>query len=386
MNPLINYKEFLAKRFDLVVRYHILREVDFDFDKARYTIVNSEKYKELRVAYRILGLPITPKMKRNRLWKICNGDLSLFMAHNQFFVKNYHWIEEAMHTDYWMYAEPYGVNSKNSGIPTKRFLVALKLNKPLLWQQGRWLDSYKMVPRLTRNKIEYKKLLSKKTFDMFERTQRVMMKHMFDLEFFTEKFKIEMPTIEYKKFLHNRFDFVVRYFLLEQSDFDVRKAQQLWEVKVEKGEPVVIENASSDYNYLDKMLKGKLFFDQLQNWDHIDRKLKKSNDWLMYNPYIITTHGIGISLKRFLIAIKYKRLLYWIATDAYNDKYNSRVTYAPWHEDLYDDHLTKKEIAPFKEAKFRLMARMTKLNFFCEDTKIGGLANEHFRFRDLPNR
>jgi len=386
MKPLVNYKDFLAKRFDLVIRYHILREVDFDFDKAKDRIINSEKYVSLRRAYKTLALPITHDMKIGRLWKRFHDRIDLYMAHNLFFVKNYHWIEQAVETDHWCRAEPYGVRDDGGGVPTKRFLVALKLNKPLYWQQGGWINSFKPVPRPTCFKENYKRLLLSKMFTMFEDTQKDMMEHMKRLHFFTEKFKIETSLVKYDLFLHKRFDFVIRYLLMEQANFDVREAQKLWEVKKAKGKLVDIEGATDKYNFLDKMLKGKKFFDLLENWDYIENSIKKDSLWLMYNPYIITTHNIGISIKRFFIALKYKKPLYWIATDVYNSKYNKRLIQAPWSIDFYKEHLTKKEFKLFNTAKFRLMARMVDSKCFCESTKVGGLANEHFSLRDLSDR
>ncbi|GAG77717.1 unnamed protein product, partial [marine sediment metagenome] len=161
---------------------------------------------------------------------------------------------------------------------------------------------------------------------------------------------------------------------------------RLWEVKKVKGKPVVIKGSSDRYNFLDRMLKGKKFFDILKNWDYIDARIGEDKNWLRHNPYIVTTDNIGISIKRFFIALKYKRPLYWIQTDAYNEKYHARVKYAPWPEEWYKKHFSEEELKPFNEAKFRLMARMTKLDFFCKSIRVGRLTNEHFSLCDLSDR
>lgn len=368
---LIDYRKFLSMRFDLVIRYHLLEEASFDFKKAKRLITEDNRYAFLREAYGILGLPVTAKMKTGRLYEKFGDNLSLFMAHGLFFIKNYIWIEKALHKEeQWFQANPYGLNRNEDGIPTKRFLVALKLDKPMWWCRGGYLSCYKVNPRSIRIKEEYRAALSPKQFRLFELAEERLIKHMRKLKFFSTATELEAPLFDYNKFLSNRYDFVIRFKLLEQMGFDVRKAKQLWEVKRAKGKPVIIPRASDQYNFLDRFLVGAEFFTSLNNWNYVDKQVRENIDWLREKPYLVTTDCIGTSIKRFFAALKHEKPLYWGMVDTYDKKYSDKLLETTWSEDLYKKNLTAMELEPFNRAKTRLMAKMFKLRFFCESTKL----------------
>jgi hypothetical protein len=198
--PSIDYGEFLSKRYDLVVKYRILRGVGYDFEKAYRTVTEGKEFSFLRGVYRELGKTLPKKTKRTgyKLARLFDdaGDL---IIHNLFFVKNFQWLERVILDGSWLKENPYGVRPDNRGIPGKRFLVALKLNKPLYWSQEPFMVHYKTRMLRTQDRDEYRRVLSAGRFAGFEKVMGYMMEHMNVNRFFYPEFRVRVHREKYRK-------------------------------------------------------------------------------------------------------------------------------------------------------------------------------------------
>ncbi len=194
----IDYKGFLAKRYDLVVKYHLITDAGWSFEKARGLIIESEEYAFMYDLYRKLW-PVLSKKFDSRLKEKYGHDTGLALAHNQFLLKNFKWIERAVRKGDWLRERPYGLRLNNEGIPSKRFLVTLKYDKKLWWCQEPFLDGYKASYGPTRDRNNYEAFLTSEQFAMFEAAKFRLMKHMGRLRFFFEETRIRVKLEDYEK-------------------------------------------------------------------------------------------------------------------------------------------------------------------------------------------
>lgn len=182
--------------------------------------------------------------------------------------------------------------------------------------------------------------------------------------------------INYEKFLSTRFDLVIRYYFLEQTNFNAGKAKKLaltgkynalrvvfdklLTIDV-KTKPHVAKKAGLTKLTYGKHVANQLFY--MTNWSWIEANI--SDEWNKNNPYLVKMNGLGCSVKRFMISLKYNKKLYWIFTRKGKNLLS-----------LWDEHLYKKLIEPTEwkkimKSKNRMMNKMLKLNFFSDDTYVG---------------
>ena len=203
-----------------------------------------------------------------------------------------------------------------------------------------------------------------------------------------------MVAVNYEKFLAVRFDFVLRYYLLEKAKFDSRKARAL----------IIM---SSQYEYLrqafakliasdvgdkrlakplnrarvlsDASLYGMYYADQLfidyndryflmkpgHNWLWIESQMMKGKDWIKEHPFRVAVNGLALNSKRFVLALVYDRLLYWKIIKVEWGTFNI------WKEIRYKELLDSDKYNELEESKNRMLHRMEKLNFFSMDTYVG---------------
>lgn len=183
---LINYTEFFSKRFDLVIRYHLLVEAGFDVSRARQLLF-SEKYKFLRPIFKTLLEQdmdkdpfIKTKVEKN-ISKI--GVVLEQIGAEQFFhIPGWVGLQKAMKEGTMkLLQQPYSVDTKGVGNATKRFLIALQYKKKLYWCK---LSGGKSSREMWKEE-NYKLLLSVEWYKVFKKSQNEMMRRMYKLKFFS---------------------------------------------------------------------------------------------------------------------------------------------------------------------------------------------------------
>ena len=190
---LIDYEEFLHRRFDMLIRYHLLYKVDFNVARATELVLSREYNFLARASGEIIkqdidNLPVVAKKmeKAMRMYNSPIGEVVVFYLFSQ---RKYSWLEKTIKKNpAWMKKCPYPVNEYGQSGSIKRFLVALKYNRPLYWE----LEERK-VPRPSRaiwREEEYEKLFSLKQYKKFLTTKKILLEHMKKLFFFSERFKV----------------------------------------------------------------------------------------------------------------------------------------------------------------------------------------------------
>ena len=196
---MIDYEYFLSRRFDLVIRYHLLRESDFEAKKAAL-LVSGNEYKELREISGVL-LKRDMKSKEGIAKKVerqhYNGPLGDLVAIRFFDLHHWIWVEDQMKRGQkWINENPYEMRVDVLGLSVKRFLLALTYERILPWvfkTQGKTLlELWK--------KQNYEELSE---FDNIQKSQDIMMMNMKKLEYFSlDTYKGEEVLLEeYKRHL-----------------------------------------------------------------------------------------------------------------------------------------------------------------------------------------
>jgi len=169
---------------------------------------------------------------------------------------------------------------------------------------------------------------------------------------------------------------VIRYYLLEQTNFNASEAKKLvatgkynslravfdklLTIDVKERPHVAKKAAKSKLTY-GKLVANQLFY--MLNWSWIENNI--SNEWMKNNPYLVRINGVGCSVKRFLISLKTDRKLYWIFTR------KGKNMLSLWDEKLYEESVEPVEWIKIIKSKNRMMNKMLKLNFFSDDTYVG---------------
>ena len=183
--------------------------------------------------------------------------------------------------------------------------------------------------------------------------------------------------ISHSEFLSKRFDIVIRFHFLKETWFNVDDATALY--------------TSIEYKFLEEILeRSKLFESKNKHtWNYVDEQIKKDRHWLRGVPYVLTTMGVGLAVKRFLMAIKYGAPLFWFVTDYCPEKANpenKKFYNEKWLKRTYIENLMKKHMDRFEKAQECLEHLMNWYSFFSEKTLIGRLKNETIELYDSSFR
>lgn len=187
--------------------------------------------------------------------------------------------------------------------------------------------------------------------------------------------------INYNEFLENRFDLVIRYHIFESVNFGIDEAYldsisnkyndiknvcgNLLETDIKKPRVNKKSKHVSKSNYGHHVME-KLFLPWNLFW--IEKQMTTSDNWLKSKPYPVNLEHIGISVKRFIIALKHNKKLYWSLVDR-----PQLEVLELWKESNYKKLLKDKTWNKIEKSKNNLLERMSSLDFFSEDTHIGGI-------------
>jgi len=166
-----------------------------------------------------------------------------------------------------------------------------------------------------------------------------------------------MPVeVDYKEFLAKRFDIVIRFHFLAQSK-GVDTARLIYE--------------SKKYKFLNPILERSKLFESKDKhtWEYVGRKVKNDPHWLRHCPYMVDKTGLGFSVKRFLMSIKYWRPLYWMSVDCPMDK--DKKNFYKWKKETYETRLTEKQFKMFEMSEMTLLIFMSHMKYFSSETKMG---------------
>ncbi len=197
-----------------------------------------------------------------------------------------------------------------------------------------------------------------------------------------------MIAIDHEKFLSERFDFVLRYRLLEEAEFDSRKARSLAMgfgygymrnvfrdlLAMDAGDRRVA-NALGKAGVFSDDLYGLYYADQLfidyndrrfsmksgHNWLWIEEQIVDGEQWGRHNPFRVTISGFALDTKRFTLTLIYDRPLYWTMVGIEQNRLNL------WKESRYRKLLSPDKYGELEKSKNRMLYRMGKLDFFSID-------------------
>ena len=169
MKSMIDHKELLNLRFDLVLRYHILEKCGFNFRAAHKSLHKGDfrfledKLIELRNQYR--------------------ESLYLFREKNWVFVDKM--IRER---PTWIEKHPQLVTADRLAVNVKRLVMSLRHKKSLYWAMtyDHPIEKTEIRAKIIWKKETYKHELSSAQFHAFEETEERMLKGMSELDFFSE--------------------------------------------------------------------------------------------------------------------------------------------------------------------------------------------------------
>jgi len=180
--------------------------------------------------------------------------------------------------------------------------------------------------------------------------------------------------IDYYKFLSTRFDLVIRYYFLEKAKFNTEKALNLSKndniLKEVFNKLLIIDIKTNPWS-AKKIKKSKLSYGDhvanqlfyIPNWLWIEKNIK--SDWFISNPYPVKIDGLGCSVKRFMITLKYGQTLYW------EFKKDGKTLLALWKEELYKELLDSNKWKEIMKSKNNMIDRMLYLKFFSNNTYVG---------------
>lgn len=119
---IIDYEKFLSMKFDLVIRWHLLEEVEFSIQKVKVLVI-SDQYEYLRNAFS----EMMPVIYRD----VADPDWGTYFFRP---MGHWSWIEDQMKIgDYWIKENPYNIGIDGLGFSTKRFILVLKYERQLYW-------------------------------------------------------------------------------------------------------------------------------------------------------------------------------------------------------------------------------------------------------------
>lgn len=160
-----------------------------------------------------------------------------------------------------------------------------------------------------------------------------------------------MILVDYDKFFEKRFDIVLRYYILEESNWDIPKSE------------IMSKNGFIKYAFQKMPLGSKILFNKT-SYEWISKNL--TDIWLKENPYIIYGSNNGTSVKRFLITIKNKKELWWKIE---NKNVKNKLW---WEKSRWMKILESKDYNKLIESENKLIKIMKDNNFFHKDYLLIG--------------
>ncbi len=174
-----------------------------------------------------------------------------------------------------------------------------------------------------------------------------------------------MNPINYEFFCSKRFDIVLRYHLLKESEFEVSKARNLSNSK----RYFFLKNVISKVN--PRLFKKGIF--SVQRWNYVEDAIANRRYWLAANPYLINSvTSYGSDVKRLLLAIKYKKKLHWIDNTNLKEK-------SGFHKEDYLELLPQDFIKEIQISEHKMIEMMEELSFF-------DISHKSTRFSILINK
>lgn len=200
-----------------------------------------------------------------------------------------------------------------------------------------------------------------------------------------------MIMVNYEKFLSERFDFVLRYHLLEKVGFDSRTARGLAMgfgygymrevfaelLTMDTGDKRVAK-ALRRAEVFSRDLYGLYYADQLfidysdrrfsmkpsHNWLWIEKQIMDGEWWSKHNPFRVTVSGFALDTKRFVLTLIYSRPLYWTIVGIERNRLNL------WMEIRYRELLSSDRYGELERSKNRMIHKMEELKFFSIDNYV----------------
>lgn len=165
--------------------------------------------------------------------------------------------------------------------------------------------------------------------------------------------------IDYKQFCYNRFDIVIRYFLLTKSQFNVFKASNILDQK----EYLSLKSA---INKVNPRLINKGIFNQ-KRWCYVEKSILNNPNWLKAYPYSLNLKtNFGYDVKRLLLSIKYKRSLYW-------KNINIRGEKNGYSKKEFIKYLPNHFLEELKIAEKLLIKDLESLSYFTDNQRVSTL-------------
>ncbi len=185
--------------------------------------------------------------------------------------------------------------------------------------------------------------------------------------------------VDHEKFLASRFDLVIRWYFLEKTNFDAERAKSLAKsssyaplrnlfdslLKMDMAENphIAMKVRKAGIGDYGQHIMNKLFF--TPNWQWVEKSMLNKNGWIIKNPYPVRIDGLGLSVKRFLLALKHERSLYW------EFKERGKAPLNLWKQHLHKKLLIPRGYDKIMQAGHRMLIKMNKLEFFSMDTYVG---------------
>lgn len=194
-----------------------------------------------------------------------------------------------------------------------------------------------------------------------------------------------MIVIDHSEFLSTRFDLVVRCHFLEKTRFGVRKAAallcsdqyeylrdvfgKLLEVDMARHARVVRNLRKTPREGYGFHVANRYFHSA--NWSSMQACMIRGEELIRRFPYPVGYGGPGLACKRFVLALIYRRKLYWRFTrwNSRSDAVRSDLNL--WKEEEYEKLLEQDKYDELIVTKKKMLKGMRRLEYFSVDTYVG---------------
>jgi len=194
-----------------------------------------------------------------------------------------------------------------------------------------------------------------------------------------------MIVIDYSEFLSTRFDLVVRCHFLEKAKFNIGSAVallysdqyeylrsvfgELLEIDMAMHARVVKNLKKAPREGYGFHVASRLFHNG--NWSSIQAQMVEGEKLIRRFPYPVRYGGLGLAAKRFVLALIYKRKLYWRFIYWDTKPGVVQLDLSLWKEKKYEKLLERDKHEELMETKNRMIKGMGKLKYFSIDTYMG---------------
>jgi hypothetical protein len=236
-----DHKKLFENRYDIVVRYHLLKEADFNYREADI-LLNGRKYKELK--------------------RCIAKAASRFLTKGLFDPVRWDYVECKIRKKRWRFKNPYEISTSCFGGNVKRLILSLRYNKPMYWKINddlRYREGF--------NKQQYIGSLNINLLDELQQTENWLIKEMERQYLFSKELNVNM---KYSRFIGENSHNLLCCVIWAQGEWHTKMIIKIIGKYIDIID--IIRNETADRYTLEQLAKNSWYDNsQISNlaWDKI---------------------------------------------------------------------------------------------------------------------